>query len=95
MKVNINVKVTLKGESSCWIFSRTAEKLTKFTSVLKLSKEARSQKVFASLGTFVMNQKGVLVFKVFIKQQLINFSSNITLYQKSLVRTTQKKTMSI
>jgi len=65
---------TLKKESAFWIILRNDRAFDKYSSILKISKEERSQKVFASFGTFVLDERANLVFKVFQKQQLINMS---------------------
>ena len=41
---------------------------------MKFSKENNSQKVFVSYGTFVHDHDENPIFKVFLKQQLINYS---------------------
>ena len=45
------------------------------SAIIKLSKGIKSQKVFLEIGTFVVDSKGELLFKIFLKQQLINYSS--------------------
>jgi len=50
------------------------------SAILKLSKGLKSQKVFLEIGTFVVDSKGELLFKIFLKQQLINYSSKINYY---------------
>jgi hypothetical protein len=55
---------------------RSNDCLDKRTAVLKITKEDRSQKIFASFGTFVLDKNSDLVFKIFIKQQIINFTSD-------------------
>lgn len=44
--------------------------------MIKIAKEEKSQRMFISLGTFVQDSVGNEVFKVFLKQQLIDNSSN-------------------
>lgn len=73
--MELTLGITLKGESSCWIITRTSEAFNEYTSVVRISKEDKSQKVFVSFGTFVKDQNNDLIFKVFLKQQLIDFSS--------------------
>lgn len=75
MRVETYFDVLLKGESVFWVIMRSNDALDKFSVVIKLSKEDRCQKVFASFGTFVSDSKGTMYFKIFLKQQLINFSS--------------------
>jgi hypothetical protein len=77
MRVDTYFDVILKGESFFWIILRSSDVLNKFSVVVKLSKEDRCQKVFASFGTFVFDAKGNMYFKIFLKQQLINFSSKL------------------
>ncbi len=68
--------ITLKRESTFWLILRSNHCLNKHTAVLKITKEDRSQKIFASFGTFVLDKNSDLIFKVFIKQQIINFTSD-------------------
>jgi hypothetical protein len=73
--VEIGVNFILKGESTCWIINRLNEKFDEFTSVVKIAKEEKSQRVFLSMGTFVRDNNKNLIFKIFTRQQLIDFSS--------------------
>ena len=82
MRIESYFDVILKGESNFWIISRSSDVLNKFSAVVKISKEDRCQKVFASFGTFVNDAKGNMYFKIFLKQQLINFSSILTINKK-------------
>lgn len=75
MGFEITTHITLKGESSCWFFSRSNETFNTTTAIIKISKEDKSQKLFISLGTFVKDYLDQEVFKVFLKQQLIDNSS--------------------
>lgn len=75
MKIETYFDVILKGESCFWIFTRSLDELNKFSAIIKISKEDRSQKVFASFGTFIFDAKETMYFKIFLKQQLIDFSS--------------------
>lgn len=74
MEFDINLK--LKGESSFWIFTRSDPKVEfdKFTTIIKISKEDKSQKCFLTLGTFVYDVRGNKILKTFLKHQLINYS---------------------
>ena len=72
----ISTHITLKGESACWFFSRSNDSFNTNSAVVKLTKEDKSQKLFLSLGTFVKDYLDNEVFKVFLKQQLIDNSSN-------------------
>lgn len=59
--LELNANVTMKGESSIWIFSRAPEQsvknksnvFNKNTSVIKISKEDKCQRCFISFGIFV------------------------------------------
>lgn len=68
--------MTLKGESSFWLFSRSDPKVEfdKYTTIIKVSKDDKSQKCFLTLGTFVYDIRGNKVLKTFLKHQLINYS---------------------
>jgi hypothetical protein len=44
--------------------------------VIKLNKEEAFQKVFLSLGTFIDDDNGNLLFKVFLRRQIISYTSN-------------------
>jgi len=69
---------SLKGESTLWIILRTEEKIDDYSSIIKISKEERSQKMFISFGAFVSEKdKEELTFKIFTTQQLIDTSSKI------------------
>jgi hypothetical protein len=77
MKLEIVFDVVLKGDSCFWVITRSKDKLGKNSAIIKLSKELNSQKVFASFGTYVHDDKGELFFKVFLKQQLLDFASKL------------------
>lgn len=74
MEFDINLR--LKGESSFWLFTRSDPKIEfdKYTTILKISKEDKSQKCFLTLGTFVYDIRGNKILKTFLKHQLINYS---------------------
>ncbi len=74
---DIYFDIVLKGESSFWLILRSSNELNKYSSILKLSKDNNSQKVFVSYGTFVVDHNGKSIFKVFLKQQLINYHRNV------------------
>jgi len=80
MRVVNYFDVVLKGESTFWLITRSSDVLNKFSAVIKLSKEDRSQKVFVSFGTFVFDAKDNMYFKSFLKQQLINYSKTKNKY---------------
>jgi len=68
---------SLKGESILWLILRTEDKLDDYSSIIKISKEEKSQKLFISFGTMVEeDDREELVFKIFTTQQLIDTSSN-------------------
>lgn len=49
----------------------------KYTSLIKISKEAKSNRCFAELGTFYENKvNGKIYYKNFLKRQLIDYSHN-------------------
>jgi hypothetical protein len=75
LSVEINVGCFLIGDSSCWLFNRVENYFDEETFVIKLEKIEKSQKIFASFGTFVMDSQNNLIFKTFVKEQLIDFSS--------------------
>jgi len=76
MASDIYFDVELKGDSNFWLILRSSSTLNKYSSILKFSKENNSQKVFVSLGTFVHDHLGKPIFKVFQKQQLINYNKD-------------------
>jgi hypothetical protein len=80
MRVENYFDIILKGESTFWLITRSSDVLNKFSAVIKISKEDRCQKVFASFGTFVFDAKDNMYFKVFLKQQLINYSKTKNKY---------------
>ena len=72
----MSINFSLKGESTLWIILRTEEKLDDFSSIIKISKDERSQKMFVSFGAFINEKdKEDLTFKIFTTQQLIDTSS--------------------
>lgn len=77
--IEVEVSACLKGESCIWIFSRSDPKIDfdKYTTIIKISKEDTSQKVFCSLGTFVYDVRGVKVLKTFMRRQLIDSIKNM------------------
>ena len=77
LSINIDVIFTLKEESSIWIFLRSANKFDTETVVVKINKEGNSQKCFISLGTYVKDKNNKSLFKVFTRQQLVDFQSKI------------------
>jgi hypothetical protein len=65
---------TLKGKSEIWCFLRTEKNFDEFTVVIKVSKVENSQRIFISLGTFINDNNGILILKIFSKEQLIDKS---------------------
>lgn len=55
---------------------RSTSELNRYSAILKFSKDNNSQKVFVSYGTFVLDHNNRSIFKIFLKQQLINFNRN-------------------
>ena len=74
----------MKGESSLWIITRSDLEFDEYSSIIRISKEDKSQNVHVSLGTFVMDKYNNLIFKIFSKQQLIDYSSNLKYLRKKL-----------
>jgi len=75
-KMELFFDVTLKGESTFWLFLRNNDVFSKYTAVIKIIKEEKCQKTFIHFGTFVVDSKANLIFKTFLKQQLINYAKN-------------------
>jgi len=73
---DIYFDIVLRGESSFWIILRSSVEFNKYSAILKFTKEDKCQKVFVSYGTFVIDHNGKSIFKVFLKQQLINYNKN-------------------
>ncbi len=73
---NIETRIifTLKGESEMWCFFRSNKNFDEFSVVIKISKNKDSQEIFISMGTFINNNNGILVLKIFSKEQLIDKS---------------------
>ena len=55
---------------------RSSDQLNKYLPLLKFSNDDYSQKVFVSYGTFVHDHNNKAIFKIFQKQQLINYHKN-------------------
>jgi hypothetical protein len=73
--VEMSISCYLAGESTCWIFSRVLNYFDEYSLIIKIEKFENNQKVFVSYGTFVRDSQNNLIFKTFIKEQLIDFSS--------------------
>ena len=65
---------TLQGESEMWCFFRSNKNFDEFSVVIKISKNKDSQQMFISMGTFINNNNGILILKIFSKEQLIDKS---------------------
>ena len=55
--------------------------LNKYSSIIKISKEDKTQKCFISMGTFINDDCGRRIYKTFLRRQLINSSSNFYLFK--------------
>ena len=73
--INLDTTSILKGDSYLWIFTRNTNNLDYNTSVIRINKEEKSQRLYASLGTYIKDNDNNLVFKIFTRQQLIDFNS--------------------
>lgn len=76
--MEISTIISLRGESSFWLILRKGD-LQEDTIVIKLSKEERSQRIFISFGTWVIEEDlletfKTKAFKIFTRQQLVDFS---------------------
>lgn len=67
----IKCNVNLKGESSFWIFLRVQNDFSIENAIILYNREEYNQTVHISLGTFYENTNKELLFRPFIKQQLI------------------------
>ena len=67
---------TLKRDSTFWLILRSNNSFDKYTCILRITKVDKSQKVFASMGTFITGDNSESIFKVFLKQQLLNISAD-------------------
>jgi len=78
----------LKKESCFWLVLRNDTFLDRFSAILRISKDEKSQRIFASLGTFVLDENSNLIFKIFLKQQMINHSDqeNTVYKENDLIR---------
>lgn len=84
VNARVSSYIQLKGESSFWLIFHTNEKFDVTSSVITISKKENSQSVFISLGTFVKDVHDNMIYKVFSKQQLLDYSDKkSTLFQKT------------
>lgn len=73
----INLSFTLKGESTFWLFLHCDENINETTSaVIQINKEEKKN-AFINLGVFMDDGE----YKIFSKQQLVNFSGNDQKYK--------------
>jgi hypothetical protein len=73
----ISTTFSLKGESAFWLILRTDKDFDEYSVIIRISKDDKSQSVHMCMGTYVRDVHNNLVFKIFSKQQLIDFSSKI------------------
>lgn len=71
---NIHCEFTLKGENSFWLFLRAGDKFTTDTAVIMVTKIRQSQTCYISFGTFVKDVHDNLIYKIFTRQQLLDYS---------------------
>jgi hypothetical protein len=71
--IELNVCFSLKDESSFWIINRVNDSLDEYTTIIKIKKEKGSQRLYLNLGTYVKDIHGNLIFRIFHKQQLVDF----------------------
>lgn len=71
---------SLKGESTFWLILRSDLEFNEYSAIIKIFKEDKSQNLHAAMGTFVRDIHNNLIFKVFTKQQLIDYSSKIFIF---------------
>lgn len=66
---------SLKDESSLWLFLRNDLSPDTDTSVIRITKESNSQRCFIGLGTYIKDKNNKNLFKIFTRQQLVDFNS--------------------
>lgn len=71
---SISINAVLKGESNLWLFTRNVD-FNQSTAVIRVNKEEKSQRIYLSLGTYVKDKDDSFLFKVFTRQQLVDFNS--------------------
>lgn len=77
--ISLDVNATLKGESCLWIYTRSVDVINQSTVIIRINKEEKSQRIFISLGTYIKDKDNQNVFKIFSRQQLIDFTSKFNL----------------
>lgn len=80
LSAKIQTTFSLRGESTLWIFNRVSDYFDDYTVSIKIEKIENSQKVFCSLGTFIKDKEDNLIFKNFIKEQLVDYSMTSKYY---------------
>ncbi len=65
----------LKDESSLWLFLRNDLSPDTDTAVVRITKESNSQRCFIGLGTYIKDKHNKSIFKIFTRQQLVDFNS--------------------
>ena len=78
--VELKTSLYLAGDSYVWLFNRVDNYFDEGSLVVKIEKFEKSQKVFASFGTFLRDSQNNLIFKTFIREQLIDFSSKFFIF---------------
>lgn len=71
---HLKCEFSLKGQSTFWLFLRAGNVFTIDTAVITVTKKENSQNCYVSMGTFVEDVHKNLIFKVFTKQQLLDYS---------------------
>jgi hypothetical protein len=72
--VKLQFNVELKGDSTFWIFNRVEDYFDEYTVSIKIEKLENSHRVFCSLGTFLRDKDGNIIFKNFIREQIVDYS---------------------
>jgi len=75
LSVKIQTFFTLRGESTLWLFNRVNDYFDEYSVSVKIEKLENSQKVFCSLGTFIRDKENNLIFKNFIREQILDYST--------------------
>ena len=70
----IDANIILKGESTFWLALHTNNNFDIESAFISISKKDNSNSVFLSQGTFVQDLHKKLIYKVFCKQQLLDYS---------------------
>ena len=70
----VHCEFSLQGESTFWLFLRGGNSFTTNTAVITVSKREKSQNCYVSMGTFVEDIHKNLIYKIFTRQQLLDYS---------------------